>query len=61
MSTYLKRKNIPFSPPDMTEAEANRTLLTMPKDEYESMCNRARATAAEFDYKVLTNKLAQLF
>ena len=23
MSTDLKRRNIPFSPPDMTEAEAN--------------------------------------
>ena len=23
MSTDLKRRNVPFSPPDMTEAEAN--------------------------------------
>ena len=42
-------------------ADAIRTLLTMPHEEYEAMCMRARKTAEEFDYQVLTDKLVQLF
>ena len=29
MSTDLKRRNVPFSPPDMTEAEANEVRDTI--------------------------------
>ena len=42
-------------------AGAIRRLLTMPKDEYEAMCQRARKTAEAFDYQALTNKLVELF
>lgn len=42
-------------------ASAIRSLLSMPKEEYEAMCNRARKAAEEFDYHVLTDKLVKLF
>ena len=42
-------------------AEAIRILLTMPKDEYDAMCKRARETAKEYDYQVLTDMLVELF
>jgi len=42
-------------------AEAIRTLLTLPEKEYLEMCARARLTAEEYDYKLLTDKLITLF
>lgn len=42
-------------------ASAIRTLLSLPTDEFNEMCNRARKTACEYDYQVLTDKLVQLF
>lgn len=44
-----------------TPEELAKTILTvknMPKEEYEQLCRNARAGAANFDYKVLTEKLA---
>lgn len=42
-------------------AEAIRSLLTIPKVEYDAMCERTRKTAEYFDYQVLTNELIKLF
>ena len=42
-------------------ANAIRELLTMPKDNYQAMCDRARNTAKEYDYRFLTDKLVKLF
>lgn len=42
-------------------ASAIRLILTMPKDEYEAMCNRARKAAEKYDYQVLVDKLVKLF
>lgn len=42
-------------------ATSIRKLLTMPNEEYNEMCKRARNVAQEFDYKILTDKLIKLF
>ena len=42
-------------------AEAIMNIINMSNNEYNDMCRRARKAASEFDYKLLTNKLINLF
>lgn len=42
-------------------AQAILTLVNLPRGEYAEMCARARQAAAEYDYRVLTQKLVRLF
>lgn len=59
----IKKNNIGIAHAMQSEddyADAIRTLLSMPKADYDAMCERARHAAQAFDYEFLTNKLAQL-
>ena len=41
-------------------ADAIRSILNMPKDEYEAMCKRAREAVMEYDYPYLTKQMAEV-
>lgn len=41
-------------------AEVIRGMADLPKEEYEAMCTRAKETAKEFDYNVLSEKLVEV-
>ena len=41
-------------------ADAILSLLNLPEDEYQSMCNRVLKFAKHFDYKVLSNQLIEI-
>ncbi len=41
-------------------ADAISSILDMPHDEYEAMCNRARDAAKEYDYPYLTKQMAEV-
>lgn len=41
-------------------ANAIQSILDMPESEYNSMCERARAAAKEYDYPYLTKKMAEV-
>ena len=41
-------------------ADAIRSILDMPKDEYIAMCKRAQTAAKEYDYPYLTKQMAEV-
>ena len=41
-------------------ADAIRSILDMPKDEYDAMCNRAREAAKKYDYPYLAKQMAEV-
>jgi glycosyltransferase involved in cell wall biosynthesis len=41
-------------------ADAIKQLMSLPKNEYDEMCERTRKTATDFDYQNLTNQLILL-
>lgn len=41
-------------------ADAIRSILDMPKDEYDDICKRARVAAKEYDYPYLTQKMVKI-
>ena len=41
-------------------ADAIRSILDMPQEDYKDMCKRAQAAAKEYDYPYLTKQMAEV-